>query len=208
MTTGSMFSRSVLCRIGFVRSTLLSPERWISFGLALATICLIMPLPAVAQGAKPTEYQVKAAYLSNLGRFVESWGPHSRPSADEPFAICVLGQDPFGPSLDAAIRDENIEGAPLVAKRITNTQDAQGCRVLFISSSEENRLSAVLAALGDSPVLTVADLPDFSRRGGMIQFVLDGNRVRFDISVSVATKSGLTLSSELLKVARVVRRGP
>lgn len=155
---------------------------------------------------KPTEYQLKAQYLTDFGRFIKKWGNRTQPSAEEPFDLCVLGQDPFGASLDTAIKGEEITGAPVVAKRIARAQDATGCRILFISSSEANQLAGILGALGTSPVLTVADIPDFVKHGGMVEFVLDGNRVKFEINLASAQRAGLNLSSELLKVARVVRR--
>jgi hypothetical protein len=168
----------------------------------------VSALTMTAQDAKPTEYQVKAAYLADLGRFVEQWSSPSKPASDDPFAICILGQDPFGANLDRAVTGEKIGGTTVVAKRIARAQEAMGCKVLFISSSEENQWSAILATLGSSPVLTVADFPDFVKRGGMIQFVLDANHVRFEINLGSAQRAGLRLSSELLKVARLVRRTP
>lgn len=174
----------------------------------LAIALLAGALPLRAQEVKPTDYQVKAAYLSNLGRFVEAWGSRPKPSPEESFNICVLGQDPFGPGLDAAVKGESIGGVPVLARRVARAQEAQDCQVLFIAASEEDQLPAILSELGNAPILTVADIPDFVKRGGMIQFVLDGNRVRFEINVAVAGRAGLTLSSELLKLARVVRRTP
>lgn len=176
--------------------------------IVFAALCLVPAHPAAAQNAKPTDYQVKAAYLSRLGRFVESWGGRNKPSPEQTFSICTLGQDPFGSALNAAIGGENLEGAPIVAKRLERAQDATGCQVLFISSSEESQLASILSALAGAPVLTVSDMSDFVKRGGIVQFVLDANRVRFDINVAAAGRAGLTLSSELLKIARLVRRTP
>ncbi len=178
---------------------------------AVAALLLVAVFPLAAQRPQPveyTEYQVKAQYLSNFGRFVKKWANRPAPSPEEAFDLCVLGTDPFGPALDAAVKGENINGAPVTAKRITRVQDALACRVLYIGSSESNQLSAVLGTLGTAPVLTVADLPDFLKRGGMIQFVLDGNKVKFEINDAAAQRAGLNLSSELLKVARAVRRAP
>ncbi len=159
-----------------------------------------------AQTPTPTEYEVEAAYLSNFGRFVE-W-PNRAGAPNDPFYVCVLGQDPFGPLLDASLRGENIAGAPMVAKRLSGPEDVAGCRILFISASKTAQLNATLAALGTSNILTVSDIPGFARRGGMIQFVLEGNRVRFEINLAAARRAGLTLSSELLKVAVAIRRAP
>jgi hypothetical protein len=80
------------------------------------------------------------------------------------------------------------------------------CRVLYISASEDGRLKEILAGLDKSGVLTVSDIPQFSQRGGMIQFVLVGNKLRFEVNLTNAQTAGLTLSSDLLKVAVAVRK--
>jgi len=79
---------------------------------------------------------------------------------------------------------------------------------VFVSSSETNRLKDILAALDKANILTVSDIPQFSKLGGMIQFVLDGNKIRFEVNLTAAENAGLTLSSELLKVATAVRKTP
>ncbi len=158
-----------------------------------------------AQQPKVSEYRVKAVYLYNFGRFVQ-WPPNATAAKGDSFSICVLGQDPFGPSLDSTLAGETLDGKPLAAKRISTTRDAGECRILFISSTEENHLKEILVALDESSILTVSDMPAFSRRGGMIQFVLEGDKVRFEINLTKAETAKLTLSSELLKVATTVRR--
>ena len=156
------------------------------------------------QQANPTEYEVKAAYLYNFGKFVE-W-PAKVTATSDFFSICVLGEDPFGATFDATIAGESINGKKVVVKRITKPQDAVSCRILFVSSSESSQLKEVLAALGRTSALTVGEMPEFALRGGMVQFVLDGSRVRFEVNLTIAEHAGLTLSSQLLKVAISVRR--
>jgi hypothetical protein len=174
--------------------------------MALVTAwVLIVPSSVKAQHAKPTEYQVKATYLTKFGRFVE-WPAKVTQGPNDSFSICVLGQDPFGPVLNVMIADETISGKSVVAKRIPSPQDAANCRVLFISSSENTRLKQILIMLGDTSVLTVSDLPEFAQRGGMVQFISEGDRVRFEVNLATAERAGLILSSELLKVAVNVRR--
>jgi hypothetical protein len=157
-----------------------------------------------AQNPKPSEYDVKAAYLFNFGRFVE-WPAKTPETANESFAICVLGRDPFGTALNATVARETIAGKSVVAEQILSPQDAKHCRVLFISSSEDRRLKQILDVLGTESILTVSDLPRFAERGGMVQFVLAENRVRFEVNSAITERAGLTLSSELLKVAVNVR---
>jgi hypothetical protein len=189
--------------------------------LALAGLFLAIPwawyLRAQTSAGKPTEYDVKAVYLSNFGRFVE-WPPApeqpTQPGGEppaggpEPFNVCVIGSDPFGPALDRALAGESINRAPLIPKRISRVQDAPGCRILFIAASEDKQLRSILAGLGSASILTVGDAPQFTRRGGMIQFVLEGNRVHFEINLAAAQRARLVLSSELVKLATAVRREP
>ncbi len=170
-----------------------------------AALLALLISSAQAQTAKPTEYQVKAAYLANFVHFIE-WPAKAGAAADEPFQICVLGPDPFGPALDAALAGETVNHHPLVPRRVVNPREAVSCRVLFISADSD--VKKALAALDKSSVLTVSDLPQFLKRGGMIQFVLEANKVRFEVGLAAAKSAGLTLSSELLKVAAAVRREP
>jgi hypothetical protein len=174
--------------------------------LALAINSLLMVAAAWGQNPKPTDYQVKAAYLYNFGRFVE-W-PANIASKSDPFTVCVLGKDPFGPILDHAMAEETIGGKSIVAKRISSPQESADCQILFLSSTEEGRLNKILEATNKEAVLTVSDMPQFSERGGMIQFILDGKRVRFEVNLTAAQNAGLALRSELLRVATVVKRNP
>jgi YfiR/HmsC-like len=179
--------------------------RSLSAGLLL---CAFAPLSALkAQAPPPTEYEVQAAYLSNFGRFVE-WPV--RPGANErdPFYVCVLGQDPFGQLLDAALKGETIGAAPMAPRRVASATDAANCRIVFVNSTKDSELKGILATLKNFNALTVSDTFNFTRQGGMIQFVLDGNRVRFEINLAAAQRVGLTLSSQLLKVAVAIRRAP
>ena len=173
---------------------------------AIIVMWALLHIPVLqAQQPKVSEYQVKATYLYNFGRFVQ-WPPNATARKSDSFSICVLGQDPFGPSLDSTVAGETLDGKPLAAKRISTPRDAGECRILFISLTEENHLKEILMALDESGILTVSDMPAFSRRGGMIQFVLEGDKVRFEINLAKAETAKLTLSSELLKVATTVRR--
>jgi hypothetical protein len=183
-----------------------SPRVW-RLAICIAVILsarLYLPCPLAAQKNKPQEYEVKAAYLYNFGRFVE-W-PASGNTSDT-FAICVLGQDPFGSYLDAVVAGEAINNRKLIARRIATARDAISCQILFISDSESAHVKEILAALEKTTVLTVSDVRNFTVVGGMIQFLVVDNRVRFSVNLAACEKAGLTLSSQLLKVAMEVRSG-
>jgi YfiR/HmsC-like len=175
--------------------------------LLLVLISALLFTPGLCeQTSRPSEYQVKTAYLYNFARFV--WWPQAATGSNDSFPICVLGQDPFGRALDAGLAGQTVDRRKVVVRRISNASEAAGCHVLFISASEDGRLKTILAALDKEPILTVSDMPQFSERGGMIQFVLEGDRVRFEVNLPAAEDAGLTLSSELLRVAAAIKRNP
>ncbi|MGB7668039.1 MAG: YfiR family protein, partial [Candidatus Acidiferrales bacterium] len=111
-----------------------------------------------AQEPRPNEYQVKAAYLFNFGRFVK-WPATPTAGKDDSFTVCVLGQDPFGPVLDSTLAGEDLDGKRVATRRISKPQDAGTCRILFISSEEANHLKEILSSLDEEGVLTVSDMP-------------------------------------------------
>jgi YfiR/HmsC-like len=203
VTARKHVNRTIRTRKASVRQ---SGSRWRGGVGILVLYCSLLLVPREqAQQPKASEFQVKAAYLYNFGRFVH-WPDEDNAERTESFEICVLGADPFGQALDATLAGGTILGKSVAAKRIAKPQDVDSCRILFISSSEESRLKEDLAALDKTRVLTVSDIPRFSERGGMIGFILEGNRVRFDVNLDSAQLAGLTLSSELLKVATNVRK--
>lgn len=179
---------------GFFRCTLALVITWV----VIAAPCLH------AQKSGPTENEVKSAYLYNFAKFVE-W-PAKATSTAAGFTICVLGDDTFGSTLETTISGESINGKKVLVKRVAKLQDEVSCHILFISSSQRSRLKEILAELDNTSVLTVSDIPEFTRRGGMIQFVVEANKVRFEVNLTSAERTGLTLSSQLLKVALNVKR--
>lgn len=174
------------------------------FAFLLALFVTPIITRSEAQQTRPTESQVKAAYLFNFGKFVR-W-PVLANSVDS-LQICVLGKNSFGTVLDATVKGEAISGKPVTTRNIPSMHEADGCHILFVSSSEEPHLSTVLAGAKRLPVLTVSDIPRFAERGGMIGLVNQEDRIRFEVNVAPIEDAGLAVSSELLKVAlRVIRK--
>lgn len=184
---------------------LFGPARLVPRLTYIAIACALFASTLCGQQTKPTEYQVKAVYLYNFGRFVD-WSATLPAARIDSFSVCVIGHDPFGPALDSTLAGELIDQRKVVARRISRSQDAANCQILFISSSEDGRLKDILSLLDKLKVLTVSDMPHFSERGGMIQFVLEKDKIRFEVNLSNTERAGLNLSSELLKVAVAVKR--
>jgi hypothetical protein len=171
------------------------------------TIVVVAAFYAVVGSAQPaaTEDQVKAAYLMNFARFVE-W-PASVLAPAAPLEIVVIGNTPLGGILDQALRGKSANGHPIRVRHLAWNENPGGAHVVFISAEQEEHLIPILRTLANRSVLTVSDIERFSLRGGIIEFILVGDRLRFDINRAPATAARLTISSKLLSVARAVREG-
>lgn len=149
-----------------------------------------------------SEYEVKAAFLYNFTRFV-SWADTSQTS--EPLEVCIFGDDPFG-NLLAPLRGRKSQGRELQLRYPDTSENLVGCDVLYIGQSQSRALDELLELAQNRGMLTISDLPDFVRKGGMVGYVKQGNVIRFEISLRAATDAGLTINSRLLELAvRVVR---
>ena len=166
-----------------------------------------LQLRAQADGPAFDEYQVKAAFLYNFAKFVE-WPPGTFASSTDPIAICVVGQNPFGSTLEDMVQGKKLAGRAFVVRRLSDTQQAGKCQILFIGASEWKRTGALLEALKGSGVLTVGENTDFMSLGGMIGFRLEGPRVRIQIALDPAAHARLRISSKLLSLAEIVKRQP
>ena len=149
------------------------------------------------------EYQVKAAFLLNLARFVK-WPPVAGADAGAPIVIGVLGEDPFGAVLEQTVQGETVQDRRLTIRRSNKVADLKDCELVFVSRSERARLGDVLAELEGARSVTVGEVDGFARRGGVIGFFVERDKVRFEINVDVARKKGLKISSQLLKLGRIV----
>jgi hypothetical protein len=186
--------------------------RWISsrigaLPLTIGLLCALLFSSNLLSGqSKPTEYNVKAAYLLNFGKFMRV-SPGSQASPSD-FNICVVGEDPFGRALDDITSGEKIDGRQVRVVRLEKPafekSDSHGCAIAYLGVSEEKRLDQDLAAFHDSDTLTVSDAPDFLKRGGMIQFLLVSDHVRFSVNLDPVKRTHLVLSSDLLRVAASV----
>jgi YfiR/HmsC-like len=152
------------------------------------------------------EYQVKAAFLYNFTKFVD-WPPLPGNAGKKQFELCVVGDDPFRGGLETIVEGKSVNGQALAVRHIKKVEDAQGCKIAFISSSEKERFRPILNALRGSGVLTVGDTEGFAAMGGVINFTLVDNHVHIEINQEAAKTQKLKISSRLLSVAQIVRSG-
>ena len=149
-----------------------------------------------------TEYDVKAAFLLNFVRFTD-WSDRARSGTGNELILGIAGEDPFGNALNL-IRGVKVKNRTLVIKNAVDSNSLADCDILFISASEKDRLPSLMAALKDLPILTVSEIEGFAQRGGIINFIIVGNKVHFEVNPDAAKHVGIHISSQLLKLARIV----
>lgn len=173
--------------------------------MLLVTLCLMMSSvsTAYADSTPRREYQIKAAFLYNFGKFID-WPTDAPANASTSIILCVLGEDPFGFALDA-LEGKAVNDRTLTIKRLVEPRSLDACHILFISPSERARMTQILGHLKRVSILTVGDIEGFTHRGGIINFTIKKNKVRFEINVDAAKQADLRISSKLLKLAEIVK---
>ncbi len=174
-----------------------------SFLLCHLFVSLLIPWPLMAQQKSAGEYELKAAMLLNLIHFVD-WPPSAYSDPQAPFALCILGTDPFGSAFAAAARHKFENNREVRILYLKAEADVRSCNILYISSSESRAAGQIFSRLDGSTVLTVGEMREFAVRGGMIQFSLQDQQVRFSINLGAASHAGLKISAKLLSLARIV----
>src|SRR5882762_10263772 len=184
-------------------------------GILILIIALSLSLSwapgALAQDSSDSsEYLIKAGFIFNFAKFVE-WPPTTFAQADSPIVIGILGTDPFGTIIDHIVQDKKIGGRGFVVKRLkwgAEAKDLRECKILFVGASERAHIDELVQIVKFLPILTVGETPGFAEHGGVVRFVLEDNRVRFEVNVDAARQGGLTISSRLLTLARIIQQAP
>lgn len=165
---------------------------------SLALLWLVLPWAATTAGAA-SEYAVKAAFIHNIAKFVE-W-PKPAAGGDR-LRMCLLGENPFGEEI-AVLRGKPV-GRMAWEVLPVGLEEIRACQVLFIPDSMQHQIGQIRRRINGNAVLTVGDTRGYAERGVMINFYLEDNKVRFEINREVAQRAGLRISSQLLRLGRIV----
>jgi len=145
------------------------------------------------------EFKIKAAYLYNFTRFVQ-WPDSTFETKDDPFNLCVLGKSPFQNAL-VSVEKRTVNLHPIVVRYTKNSSAVQDCQLLYIASSETKRLGKILSTLHGKPILTVASMPKFINRGGMLGFALVKGKVRLEANLNNVSDTDLVIGAKLIEVS-------
>jgi hypothetical protein len=154
--------------------------------------------------SQPTEYLVKAVFLEKFTHFVDWPSMVEIGDTSKPFVIGVLGDNPFEFGLNHLFDNQKIRNKNVEIRYFQDINQIDACHLLFISRSEKSKIASVLRQIKNKPILTVSDLESYSGVGVIINLIVVGNKIRFEIDEKAALESGLHISYLLLKEAIVV----
>ncbi len=173
---------------------------WVLFIVMLCALASV--LDAGAEERTYGEYEIKAAFLYSFVKFVD-WPEKGSAQGKTTMSLCVIGKDPFGAALDE-IRGKTVRGKRLEVRHISAPRELRECQVLFVSSSERERLARIVEWAKEANVLTIGDSAGFGEQGVIINLVIEENKVKFEINVERARQARLVVSSKLLKLAQTL----
>ena len=160
-------------------------------------------MPAQAQISSSEEYRLKLAFLYNFAKFVE-WPAASFPGPQAPLNICIMGRDPFDSELERQVAARSLNGHPVTIRTLKSSDDPTGCHLVFLPVSSDSSLAAVLRRL-DGSAISVGESAGFVARGGVVNFVIEGTVLRFEVNLSASQRIRSRISSRFLALARIYK---
>jgi len=168
--------------------------------MVLVLLLASMGAASSVSGEQPSTDQVKAAFLYNFAKFVE-WPPGTFDQNRAVIYLGILAKEPLAGAIES-LQGKEVHGRKLMVRRCHGLDDVKKCHIFFASASEKRDLAGIMGSLRGQPLLTVFDeLDDFAKIGGIINLTIAEDKIRFSISLNNAEKSGLKISSQLLKLA-------
>jgi YfiR/HmsC-like len=158
---------------------------------------------AKAQSQPLSESEIKAGFLFNFTKFVE-WPADAFADPSVPIVLGIVGDNPVTDLLTETAAGKTVNGRAVVVRRFKEGQDLRSCHILFVSASEEKHAPQILERVKGSQVLTVGEISGFAQSGGMINFFVEGKKVRLEINLDAAARARLKISAKVIAVARLV----
>jgi hypothetical protein len=190
---------------GARRSGVLPDWRKIRCLSLLALVSLM--LAGVGRGTRAQtaaeEYRVKAAFIFHFAQLVD-WPPEKPTGTDNSLVLCTLGEDPFQGMLEGTVAGKAIGNRILRIRHLGEPQEMQACQIVFLGRAQSKRIPMLVATLHNAPVLTVGETAGFLDAGGMIDFLLEDNKLRFEVNLGAAESADLKIGSRLLVLAQRV----
>lgn len=182
----------------------------ISMGKAfvLCTLSFLLMFTQVIQNVvlaqeNTLEQKIKATFLYKFGNYID-WPEGTFEHDSKSLTIGIIGADEIAKELQVITRDKDVRGRSVIVRTFKPTDSLQEAQILFVGQSERIHMNAILASIRGLPVVTVTEIEDKLSEIGIINFVIDENKVRFDIELGNADYNNIKISARLLGVARRV----
>jgi len=185
------------------------PRKRTARGVCVLFACLICAafafptLAQIADSADSSEYLIKAGFIYNFANLMQ-WPANTFSNPDAPIVVGILGADTSRGILDEVLAGKKVNGRSFTVKHLKRGMDLKGCNIVFVSASENAHLDEILRLVKNLPILTIGETPTFAERGGIINFIVINDKVRFEVNVEAAKQADISISSRLLALAKIV----
>jgi hypothetical protein len=180
------------------------PRRGAAGSALLVLVTVVLACVSRVGAAEPADpFTQKADMLGNMAKFVQ-WPEAIMAHNKGQIVVAVLGEDDLAAAIATVLSSRSVNGKPVFVRFARRPQDARGCQIVYIASSEMGRAAEVEEVLRGSPTLITGDVDGFAARGGMVNFSGTAPNFRFEICLVRAQQAGLKISSRLLALANVV----
>ena len=170
--------------------------------LLLLGISFLSAQSVFAQKASADEYEIRAAMLFNLTRFID-WPAWKLDPAHPEFAVCLLGSDPIGSNIDTLMQGKTVQSRPVVVRHLTSIDNATACHILYESAGSRKSVAHALGELEKNAVLTISEKSNADNQAQVMGLPTSEDHVHIEVNLGAAQRSGLTISSRLLHLATV-----
>ncbi len=171
-------------------------------GLLIGILHLSLCTWSWAEELSGAEYRVKAGFIYHFARFTQ-WPADTFAGEESPIVLCVAAEG--GADIMMSLRSKMIRKRRIEVQKYEEPGEGDpGCQILFVAASAETRFPA----MPTGPVLTIGETEDFGKKGGIIRFFTEKDRLRFAVNLKAARSAGLQLSSQLLMSAEIATEAP
>lgn len=170
------------------------------FPILIVILFLLFCTPLLANDIEKRQVTIQAVYLYNFLKFVKWPNNKSFFSSHNTYEICIIGQDPFGSLLDS-FKKKKIKNKEINIQYFSSSKQLQKCHLVFVGQTNNESYTDVLKKLENTGSLTVSSMKHFAQDGGVIGFVLNNEKVGFNINKTKALQQGLEINAKLLELA-------
>jgi len=178
--------------------------KWLTgklYKTGMLLFCITCSFTSRQQKDKASEYNMKAAFIYNFTKYIE-W----KPSLDEnEFTIGVIGPSPINDPLGEIVKTATVDSKKITIKRFSKPADISFCHILFISRNSGFPLEDILAKTNGKGMLIISEQDGYAGLGTAINFVIVNSKLKFEANTKAINAAGLTASSQLLKLAIIVK---